>query len=166
MNKRAGFTLIEVLIVLVIVAVITAVAVLAFGHFGQGRREKIILEQFSATINAVQQQAIFTPMALGLGITEKGYQYYQYTPDEKEGGKWTPIASIALTHPTIFAHVFEVHVDQVAAFDSNAEAAPSILFLPSGFVTPFQVRFVGKRNNYVMTVKNNGAVFLETHEKK
>ena len=160
-----GFTLIEVLIVLVIVAIITAVAVMAFGHFGQTRREKMILEQFSATIGAAQEQAIFTPIAMGLAITADGYRYYDYQPGDNGKAVWAPVGGFALTHVRVFKHVFDVHVKAIAAFDASSGGKPSILFLPSGYVTPFVITFDGARHSYVISVKNNGEVMMETHEK-
>jgi general secretion pathway protein H len=166
MRKQSGFTLIEVLIVLVIVAIITAVAVMAFGHFGQARREKMILEQFSATISAAQEQAIFTPIAMGLAITPDGYRYYEYQPGTKGVPVWKPVGGFALTHNTVFRRVFAVHVQKIAAFESSSKTDPSILFLPSGYVTPFVVTFEGGTHSYVISVKNNAQVIMVTYEKK
>ncbi|MDP1573989.1 MAG: type II secretion system minor pseudopilin GspH [Coxiellaceae bacterium] len=167
-SRTTGFTLIEVLIVLVIITIMTALAVMSFGHFGQTRREKMILEQFSATIVAVQQQAIFTPMAMSLAITNQGYRYYEYQLGTDGSAVWKPASGFALTHKTVFRHVFDVQVKNIATFESssNSKAKPSILFLPSGYVTPFEVVFEGGSHRYLMSVKNNGEVTMVTREKK
>lgn len=161
-----GFTLIEILVVLLIVGIITAVAVLAFGHFGARRHERVVLEQFTSTISAVQQQAIFTPIVMGLVITDRGYHYYDFIPKQSESGTWEPSRSFALTHENAFRHIFTLEVNKIAAFDAGGGAAPAIVFLPSGFVTPFEITFKGKSASYVVTVENNGQSTIKAYAKK
>ena len=157
-----GFTLIEIMIVLVIVAIITAVAVIAFGSFGRDRREKIIVEQFAQTIAVAQQQAIFTPTAMGLGITSGGYRYYEYQQSfSTKKAHWVVLPRGALSHPNAFAHVFDANIKNISAFEATQKstaATPSIIFLPSGTVTPFVLDLRSHSNHFVITVKNNGAV--------
>lgn len=164
--QRRGFTLIEVLVVLVIVAIITAVAVIAFGSFGRGRREQIIAEQFVRTMTVAQQQAILTPSVLGLGITPAGYQFYQLTLSS-DGKKyhWVSLQRDALSHPDAFKNVFRAEVTAIATAESHAHnneqtATPHILFLPSGFVTPFSLQLTGVKKYAEITVKNNGVAVL------
>lgn len=164
-HTHTGFTLIEVLIVLIIVSIITAVAVLAFGHFGRGRRERIVVHQFSRVITVAQQQAILSPMVLGLTITADGYAFYRYQPKtQSTAEKWLPLSADVLSNKNAFRHLFQVQVKSISAFsDSSAQnTTPAILFLPSGFVTPFVLTLNGARTHITLTIKNNGVV----HEKK
>lgn len=169
-NKSTqGFTLIEVLIVLVIVAIITAVAVIAFGQFGRSRREKIIAEQFVQTITVAQQQAILTPEILGLGISASGYQFYQFevSSDEKSGG-WVTLGNDVLSRATGFKNVFNVDVKSIPTFSpalNNNSAKPAIVFLSSGFVTPFVLELTGDAHVYTITVKNNGVTQMHIEDK-
>jgi general secretion pathway protein H len=156
--RRRGFTLIEILVVLIIVAIITAVAVIAFGQFGRGRRERIVAEQFIRVIRVAQQQAILTPAVLGLGISVNGYQFYEYEilPAAKTG-EWKPLRTDVLSNKNAFQRLFSVDVKEIAAFSlpkTNAAAKPAILFLPSGYVTPFVLELKGSAHNF--TIKNNG----------
>jgi general secretion pathway protein H len=161
-----GFTLIEILIVLVIVAIITAVAVMAFGHFGQSRREKIIVEQFVSTIGAATAQAIFTPMVMGLSLNAEGYHYYAYQVSAKGNARWVVIDNSLLTHPSVFAHVLDVRMKAVNTFEpSEDNALPSILILPSGYVTPFVVELTGDTQVFTIHVQNNGSVEMTAHAK-
>ncbi len=158
---QRGFTLIEILVVLIIVAIITAVAVLAFGHFGRGRREKIIVNQFVRVIGVAQQQAILTPDVLGLGITSNGYHFYQYEISlDTQKGKWEPVRNDVLSHRTAFKKVFDVNVKSISGYESSEPKNndPTILFLPSGFVTPFELALNGASHHFLISVKNNGVV--------
>lgn len=159
-HTRTGFTLIEVLVVLIIVAIITAVAVMAFGQFDRGRREKMIANQFVRVIAVAQQQAILTPAVLGLGITVKGYQFYQFVlSTQSKKGEWKSLGDDALSNSHAFQRVFQADIKSISASDNSESkhaSDPSILFLPSGFVTPFVLELNGAKNHFVIVVKNNG----------
>lgn len=159
-HTHTGFTLIEVLIVLIIVSIITAVAVLAFGHFGRGRRERIVVQQLTRVITVAQQQAILSPMVLGLTITADGYVFYRYQPATRTTAeKWLPLSDDVLSNKNAFRHLFQVTVKSIAAFSAAAQhTTPSILFLPSGFVTPFTLTLSGAHTPIQLMVKNNGTV--------
>ena len=159
-QKQRAFTLIEVLVVLIIVSIITAVAVLAFGQFGRGRREKIIVQQFTRTITAAQQQAMLMPMVLGLTITPNGYQFYQFHTSLKKSSEWLPLQNDVISNSTAFRSVFDVNVKSIATFSLSKQdkKTPAILFLPSGYVTPFTLELKSVANVFQIDVKNNGAV--------
>lgn len=150
-----GFTLIEILVVIIIVSIITVVAVLAFGHFGRGRREKLILEQFARVIPIAQEQAILTPVVLGLHIDAQGYHFLQY--DILFAGRkdaWKPMRDTVLSNPRAFKNLFKID-------KTKSIIAKELLFLPSGFVTPFVLTLKGASHTYTMSVKNNGAVDIK-----
>lgn len=159
-RNQPGFTLIEVLVVLVIVAIITAVAIMAFGDFGKSRDEKIEVQTFMRMIPIAQSQAILTPALLGLTITNDGYQYYQQILKDKHL-EWKPLSDSVLSAPSAFKDLLTVHVATINAYDPDSKAnhnAPSIYFLPSGYITPFEVLFKGKANQYVVKVSSNGNI--------
>lgn len=159
MQRQRGFTLIEVLVVLVIVAIITAVAVMAFGDFGRGRSEKIGVETFTRIIGVAQSQAILTPQVLGLSITPKGFLFYTWTPKNTQG-KWKPIKDSILSQPNAFAGLFDAQVKTVSRYDptdQNTQTTPIIVFLPSGYVTPFELMLKGKEHHFDVTVSSNAA---------
>lgn len=159
----AGFTLIEVLVILIIVSIITMIAVLAFGHFGRGRREKIVVGQFARVITAAQQQAILTPAVLGLTIKPGGYEFYQFTASLNTAGNWAPLKQDVLSNRAAFRHLFHVTVKKVQAFSlsESSHKTPVILFLPTGYITPFTVLLKGSAGAFQVTVKNNGNINIK-----
>ncbi len=162
--RQNGFTLIEVLVVLVIVAIITAVAVMAFGDFGRGRNEKIRAETFGRMVRAAQSQAILMPAVLGLIITPKGYKFYQWVSNQKKP-KWIPLSETVLSRPNAFADWFDVHVKGIAHYDPVDDSSgkhPAIIFLPSGYVTAFDLDLKGKAHHFLVKVINNGNVKIKT----
>lgn len=166
-NQR-GFTLIEVLVVLVIVAIITAVAVIVFGDFGRGRSEKIRVETFIRMLRVAQSQAILTPTVLGLKITPEGYSYYQWNV-YKSHSKWRKLEDSVLSQPKAFGDLFLVRIKMISRYDPVEKTNmnnPAIVFLPSGYVTPFSLQLVGKAHRFLVTVSNNGTVVMKSDLKK
>jgi hypothetical protein len=116
-----------------------------------------------------QQQAILTPEILGLGISASGYQFYQFevSPDEKSGG-WVTLGNDVLSRPTGFKNVFRVDVKSIPTFSPSLKSnstKPAIVFLSSGFVTPFVLELTGDAHVYTITVKNNGVAQMHIKDK-
>lgn len=141
-HSRA-FTLIELLIVLVIITIITAVSVLAFGSMGRSRHEQIITHQFARTVSMAQQQAIFESEVLELIINNQGYYFLVY-----RNGKWSALHYDVFSQRKIFHSRFQIKINHI--FVSKNENAPPILFLPSGFVTPFVLQLQDGKNKYII----------------
>lgn len=158
-SKNTGFTLIEVLIVIVIIGIITAIATLSFSQFGRAHREKIVLDQFVTAFHAAEQQAIFTPETLKLSITSKGYTYLVYRHDSTGEMSWVPLNQPGFSRPKAFSGIFEVNLM------SQIAEAP-LLLSPSSDVTPFILQLKGNVQEYTITVRNNGSIEVQTHEKK
>lgn len=165
LRRTRGFTLIEILVVLVIIAIITSVAVMAFGSFGRNRREQYIAHGFERAIAAAEQQAILTSTALGLGITAQGYQFFQYELSaENKPGVWNTLTPDNLSNVNAFRHMLTPHVSAIGYYGEAEKKShgPVILFLPSGFVTPFTVYLSGKKDNYIVIVDNAGNVTIKS----
>lgn len=170
-KQHHGFTLIEVLVVLIIIAVITGIAATSFGHFGENRREKIIVQQFARTIEVAQQQALLTPSILGLSITDRGYQFFQYEILlNSKRAEWMPLRDDMLSNKTAFEKTFAVRVTQIAHYSLSEKSGqnrqtqendPRIVFSPSGYVTPFALTLKGKQETFVLRVNNNGLVSVK-----
>lgn len=159
-----GFTLLEILVVLVIVAIITAVAVISFGDFGRGRRQKLIAEQFARTISMIQQQAIIVPSVLGLLITDHGYHVLQCRVIENaECKRWRPLKNDPYSNRKAFYRHFKVSVSSaqsISLSENQSYDKPWIVFVPSGYVTPFVLSLISNHQIFKIIVRNNGQVLL------
>lgn len=157
-NHAHGFTLIELLVVLIIISIMTSVAVLTFGHFGRGRQEKIIAQEFAQTISAAEQQAILTPEILRLCITQHGYRFYAlYHAINGQNKKWMRLHDDALSQLNAFYSIFNVTIKS----HSN-----NIVFYPSGAVTPFQLQLKSKTQVFLINAKENGVVDVRCERDK
>ncbi|OGT39467.1 MAG: type II secretion system protein GspH [Gammaproteobacteria bacterium RIFCSPHIGHO2_12_FULL_38_14] len=162
-QSTSGFTLIEILVVLIIIAIITAVAVMAFGHMGRARRERIVAEQLMRAITIGEQQAILTPSILGLGFDPSGYQFFQYEITlNSHAGVWKPLNN-SLSNPTAFKNLFIARLTFVSGYSAEIKihaSHPIIIFSPGGKVTPFILNLQGENHIYIITVHNNATSTL------
>jgi hypothetical protein len=54
----------------------------------------------------------------------------------------------------------------MAAHSASSSTGPHILFLPSGFVTPFTLTLTGRAHIFTIAVANNGAVTMSSKTTK
>lgn len=166
-NYQTGFTLIEILVVLVIISIITAAAVLAFGDFGRGRREKIVADLLQKTIPVAQQRAILQPAILGLSFTNQGYQFRQYWVDPNtQKATWKALSDDDLSRQNAFRDInYQLKLMKKTPDFIEKNKTLKIIFLPNGSVTPFKLILSGEgKISYELQVQNNGTVTLKTKQ--
>lgn len=164
-RKNHGFTLIEILVVLVIVAILTAVAVLSFGHFGRGRQQKLIVQQFMRVIAGVQQQAIIMPAVMGLLVFPDGYRIEECAKlIDSQCRQWKKMTDDPFSNDQAFANRFDVSVsgEQSVTFGHlDSVHVPWIVFVPSGYVTPFDLTLKSQMKTFHIQVFSNGRVIMK-----
>ena len=164
LNKHHGFTLIEILIVLVIVAVVTVAATLNFSNVNQARRNQIAIQQFRRVIIAAQQQAILQPAILGLQFTSRGYQFFNYQEGlNDQPGKWVALKSDVLSDDHAFSRGDVIKVVRRGYHQTDLmsdDVKSHIVFLPSGYVTPFQLTLSSGKMIVSLDIASNGVVSL------
>lgn len=170
-NNDNGFTLIEILVVLVIISIIAAISIYAFGDFGRGRREKIVADLIQRVIPVARQQAILQPAILGLKFTNTGFRFYRFWIDSAEQeGRWINLRDDQLSRSRAFNSQVRVELEEIKGlhanvFDINSKDHPRIIFLPSGYVTPFRLAVKGGGNViYIISVLDDGSVHLFERE--
>lgn len=137
-NRAAGFTLLELMVVLLIIGVMTSFAVLSIG----GRTLSDRLDNESARLQQLfvlaQDQALFNRTELGFFTNEERYGFL--VPDG-EGG-WQPHTRSGPLRVRSFSEPFRgvlfVEGQAVAPPDGD-ELEPSVLILSSGDMTPFRL---------------------------
>ncbi len=77
-NAQAGFTLLELLVVLVLVSTVLALATLAIPNHSE-RYWRDNLEALRASLNAAQDEAILHAIPITAEIDSQGWRFYQNT---------------------------------------------------------------------------------------
>ncbi|MGB6976957.1 MAG: type II secretion system minor pseudopilin GspH, partial [Gammaproteobacteria bacterium] len=153
--ENQGFTLIEIMVVVLIIGIAASFAVLRFGDFGQTRRMQNSAMELYLLLHTAQQQAVLQPAIIGWAIKGNGFGFYQFVVAD-HNASWQP-----LTHDRLFRFhdlgnkiVLQLRVlnrPQIPGMGSEDEQdletiVPKLIFLPSGYVTPFVIR-IGLRDH-------------------
>jgi len=165
---QRAFTLIEILVVLIIVAIILTVAVMAFGDFGQSRKQHLAVLQLKQTLLAAQAQAILQPAVLGLTFSKHGYHYYRYWYNPiQHKSEWVPLHNDVLSQPDAFPNAAHIKLSDTpnpnkAPHTSTTHIQPVIIFLPNGSLTKFRVIiYFMNKNTYEIISNGVGGVTIE-----
>ena len=160
--RRAGFTLVELLVVIVILGGLVGLAVLATGSSGPSREIRDEAQRIASLMSLMVDEAVLDSREYGLLVEPQGYRLLHY---DEAGGRWleserqqahkvpewmrleleldgTPLR---LTAPVRRA-------DDRAGLSSEGDRErrvptpePQVLLLSSGELSPFTLRFVDSR---------------------
>jgi len=164
-NKSvAGFTLIEILVVVFIVGIVVTAATLTFGD-SQADRMKYRSEQIAALIDFAKERAIFNSDELGIHFTDTSYVFYQLQNSTDSDGnsniEWKVINNDKLLSERTLPDglVFEVFLEGISiVFDNNEdEIKPHVYIFSDGSITPFEVNITDNiDHSHNLVVAANG----------
>ncbi len=150
---KAGFTLLELLIVMVVLAVLTALVIPNLGtdrHLQvQTEAERLMRVVESGRIAAVSENRQY-----GLGISEHGYVLRRFNAQRR---RWQAHASGPLAEhqlPPYMQLSLVVESRSVAPFEQGA--SPPVVFWSSGEVTPFSVQIGSSLEARACRVSSDG----------
>ena len=151
----AGFTLIEILVVMVIIATVLSIGMLSFGLLGDDRELQTEARRFVALAEVAQDEATMQGREFGIELMTAGYRFVEY---DGLTAQWTDIpADDTLRLRGLPEDVkFELYLedkrillnDDPAPFEDpdkdmthvgNAFYAPHLLIYSSGDATPFEL---------------------------
>ena len=147
-QREAGFTLIEVLTVLIIIGLMTSIVILTVPT------PKSTLDQQAefmvGSLNELAQNSIITGKVGAAGFSQSGYVLYQFADDE-----WQELTS------NEWGESYRLRYTRAdARLDLPKEAAPSILFQPTGLSTPFELVMSDNDIAYTLLTSGDGRVVL------
>jgi len=135
-RRRAGFTLIEMLVVLVIAGIAAGLVLLRLPTIGSDRPERL-LERLDVELESMCDQALLTGNARGLRFHDGGYDFWR-----REAGQWQP-ADRPLARAWPERTVVDLDIEGLGDLDarrrSNA-AQPQVICTGIEPPTPFRLR--------------------------
>jgi general secretion pathway protein H len=143
----AGFTLIEILIVMLIISIVGGVAMLSIS-VNQNTRYKNLARQITNLLTLGEEQALLQATVYGLAFTDKSFQFYQFDTTSKEH-PWKQVDDKVLgLHPLPEGVQITVKVrDKIIPLaKSAADAKPQLIIATSGEIIPFTI-LIGKIDN-------------------
>jgi general secretion pathway protein H len=137
--RAAGFTLLEILVVVVIIGVVVTFAVLAIGSRGLDDRLDLEARRLQELIALAADEAVLQGVELGFIQTADGYAFVAL-----RDGKWSvpdeggPLRARVLREPFYLQMYVEGRpVPPIAGGDEQHELKPHVLLLSSGETTEF-----------------------------
>ncbi len=158
MRWPAGFSLIELLVVLVIAAVLASLAALRLGDGRSSADPERQLARFAALLDAQCDAALLQSRPRGIRVTRAGYDFWQAA----ERG-WTPVPASDLERPRQWSDPLEprLFIDGRAQRLADDHERPQILCQPLGERTAFELELNDGVSRYRLAVSAGGSVTLQ-----
>lgn len=142
-TRSAGFTLLELLVVVTIIGVFVGAAVLSIGVAGDARAVEREAFRLATLLDLVREEALMQNRDYGLQFSESGYRFYLY--DYLQLAWVEPEADQLLATYgldgelglTLSIEDREVELDASVSAQGIDVPQPQVLILSTGEVTPF-----------------------------
>ena len=139
--RQAGFTLLEILVVLILLGIILSVAVLSTGG-GKERELEQEVQRMVRLIELAKEEAVLNRIELAIKFSPNAYEFLR-----QENDNWLPYTDHRLFAPRSLGEEYELRLLQDGISVSLQEKdAGRILLLSSGEMTPFEL-YLGLYNS-------------------
>ena len=137
-RHAAGFTLLEVLVVLTILAVLTGTVMLAFTGADQEQNLRGAAERLAMRIELARQHALTRNREWGIYVEADTYHFAEFDPEQSIWVKQTGRPFDRPDLPALVSLSLDLEEFDSLPFDENDDL-PQILIFSSGEITPFRL---------------------------
>jgi general secretion pathway protein H len=142
--RAAGFTLMEVVVVLFIIGIVATLAVIALGDGGHDRIMEQEARRLASLLELARDETILGGEEQAVGFTRQGYVFLRRYRVDERSYEWLPVANDTTLRPRdLSARKLELtlYVEGVAvALPRDTDRPPPHVFLGlAGDMTPFQL---------------------------
>ncbi len=132
--RQAGFTLLEILVVMILLGIILSVAVFSVGGSKEGEIEQEV-QRMVRLIQLAKEEAILNRQELAVKFSPTAYEFLRL-----EDENWVPYTENRLFYQRELGEEYELRLLQDGISVSlQDEDAGRILLLSSGEMTPFEL---------------------------
>ena len=168
--RARGFTLIEVMVGVAIFAVLSALVVGSL-QSNADRNAKLEAQRFIAVVNEVRDEAVISGKTIVMQMDDKSRNY----GFSVLGGADSSLAGADKLFRTRNLHksvklswdVFDEFndddddVESVEEGDAPTEVKPRVYVSALGSITPFQARFGGEDDDFIVALNDDGVLFMD-----
>lgn len=139
MQRRAGFTLIEILVVLFIVSIMAGIIVAHLPRMTSTGELDTSARRLVQLLGMAKQEALLEADEYGFKPEHNGYRFYVY---DDAAQKWTPLTERPFQErrlPEGLELTATIEDNRLTLADDKDKSVPPILLLSSGETTPFDL---------------------------
>jgi general secretion pathway protein H len=141
--QSAGFTLLEVMVVMTIIAIIAGMVALRVGDSSRQVRHEHEARRLQQAVQLAAQEAIVRGRQYGLAVEADGYGFCR-----RENGAWRAIEKDSKLRPYQISGGLTLRVDSTLPDqggrqrDEEETACPMVRLMPSGEIEPIRIAVV------------------------
>jgi general secretion pathway protein H len=145
-RREAGFTLLEVLVVLVIIGIITSMAVVSTGVLGRDHEIQEEARRFVAVVGQAHEEAQIEGRDFGLRFDSSGYDFLEF---DALNQRWLPVGGDPLLRARalpegvrleLLLEDREIQLKPREAPTEQRKIEPQVLLYGSGELVAFELR--------------------------
>ena len=162
---QAGFTLIEIMVVLVVIAILMGTVSVGFNSNQEFRSARDYAQRLAMRMELARDRAIQNNQEWGLFIAEDSYEFSYY--DDVEG-RWIKHGSRPFNlERTKLPLVYDVTVEELAGQLNSDDSVPDLVFFSSGETSRFELNLrIDGMNQRSWSLSSDGFSNVETNEKR
>lgn len=183
-RPNAGFTLIEILVVVTVIGIIVSIGLLSLSVLGDDRQLRIEARRLSSLLAAAQDEAVMQGREFGLELMKGSYRFVEYDPYE---ARWLELEiddifrertlpeglefDLLLEGKTILLSAEAAKIadpDSTNVSNMTKKYAPHVLIFSSGEATPFELRIARRSEQQLVILEGNvmGVVDMMTADEQ
>ncbi|MDA0706168.1 MAG: type II secretion system minor pseudopilin GspH [Proteobacteria bacterium] len=176
-SPGAGFTLIEILVVVTVIGIIVSIGLLSLSVLGDDRQLRIEARRIGSLLAAAQDEALMQGREFGLEVMLTSYRFVEYDPYQT---RWLELEiddifrarqlpedmefDLLLEDKMVLLSAEAVTIadpDSTNVSSKSKKYAPHIMIFSSGESTPFELRIARRSEQQIVILEGDAMGIID-----